>query len=332
MCGYHSTGRSAAFWLESYGGRRASPLTLASRPLFEPAGRVRRRGFLRRRGALHLSDHGDVGAERRADRRPRAGARARGARARWSRGSATAGPACSSRAAPTSTSPRFTPPVSRQFQRRAARSAPTRACDSRRRRADRWEVETAGGSSTVVRQSWSMPPAPGPTMSPSAAASRRSASQPKRRTMVQLRVGRRAQGPAAGRSIAAARFYFKGEGDRSVWVSPHDETRPIRATPRPRRSTSRRRSTDFERAVDWPVEAVERKWAGLRTFAPDRACRLRLRSAMRRASSGAPGRAGSASRPRRPRRSWRGAAARRTAPDRAGRGHRPRRLLAARFG
>ena len=26
----------------------------------------------------------------------------------------------------------------------------------------------------------------------------------------------------------------------------------------------------FEQAVAWPVEAVERKWAGLRTFAPDR--------------------------------------------------------------
>jgi D-arginine dehydrogenase len=26
----------------------------------------------------------------------------------------------------------------------------------------------------------------------------------------------------------------------------------------------------FESAVDWPVGAVERKWAGLRTFAPDR--------------------------------------------------------------
>ena len=26
----------------------------------------------------------------------------------------------------------------------------------------------------------------------------------------------------------------------------------------------------FEKAIDWPVEAVERKWAGLRTFAPDR--------------------------------------------------------------
>ena len=26
----------------------------------------------------------------------------------------------------------------------------------------------------------------------------------------------------------------------------------------------------FEHAVDWPVERVERSWAGLRTFAPDR--------------------------------------------------------------
>ena len=26
----------------------------------------------------------------------------------------------------------------------------------------------------------------------------------------------------------------------------------------------------FEQVVDWPVEAVERSWAGLRSFAPDR--------------------------------------------------------------
>ncbi|HEU4809151.1 MAG TPA: FAD-dependent oxidoreductase, partial [Sphingomicrobium sp.] len=26
----------------------------------------------------------------------------------------------------------------------------------------------------------------------------------------------------------------------------------------------------FEHVVDWPIEAVERKWAGLRSFAPDR--------------------------------------------------------------
>ena len=26
----------------------------------------------------------------------------------------------------------------------------------------------------------------------------------------------------------------------------------------------------FEQVVDWPIEAVERSWAGLRSFAPDR--------------------------------------------------------------
>jgi D-arginine dehydrogenase len=26
----------------------------------------------------------------------------------------------------------------------------------------------------------------------------------------------------------------------------------------------------FETVVDWPIEAVERRWAGLRNFAPDR--------------------------------------------------------------
>ncbi|HVH37340.1 MAG TPA: FAD-binding oxidoreductase, partial [Sphingomicrobium sp.] len=26
----------------------------------------------------------------------------------------------------------------------------------------------------------------------------------------------------------------------------------------------------FESVVDWPIEAVERRWAGLRSFAPDR--------------------------------------------------------------
>ena len=32
-CGYHSTGRSAAFWLESYGGPQVAPLTSASRAI-----------------------------------------------------------------------------------------------------------------------------------------------------------------------------------------------------------------------------------------------------------------------------------------------------------
>ena len=44
--GYHSTGRSAAFWTESYGGPKIQPLTAASGPF------LREGGFLSPRGAL----------------------------------------------------------------------------------------------------------------------------------------------------------------------------------------------------------------------------------------------------------------------------------------
>src|SRR5689334_21381544 len=55
-CGYHSTGRSAAFYLESYGGPVVAPLTIASRPfLAKPPLSFAQAGFLRTRGALHLS-------------------------------------------------------------------------------------------------------------------------------------------------------------------------------------------------------------------------------------------------------------------------------------
>src|SRR6476660_2946096 len=57
QCGYHSTGRSAAFYLESYGGEEVSRLTAASGQfLNDPPPEFAERGFLHRRGALHLSD------------------------------------------------------------------------------------------------------------------------------------------------------------------------------------------------------------------------------------------------------------------------------------
>jgi len=65
-------------------------------------------------------------------------------------------------------------------------------------------------------------------------------------------------------------FYFKGEGDRTVWLSPHDEipTQPCDAAPE---EIDIAVAIDrFESVVDWPVERVERSWAGLRSFVPDR--------------------------------------------------------------
>ena len=69
QCGYHATGRSAAFYLESYGGPEVAKLTLASRKfLAQPPGEFSDRGFLRVRGDVHR-DAGNVeSAQQRAGR------------------------------------------------------------------------------------------------------------------------------------------------------------------------------------------------------------------------------------------------------------------------
>jgi D-arginine dehydrogenase len=54
--GYHTTGRSAAFWEECYGGPDVVPLTLASGPY------LRERGMLSPRGALYVAREGDEAA------------------------------------------------------------------------------------------------------------------------------------------------------------------------------------------------------------------------------------------------------------------------------
>lgn len=46
--GYHATGRSAAFWSETYGGADIQPLTTASGPLLAAG------GFLEPLGSLHI--------------------------------------------------------------------------------------------------------------------------------------------------------------------------------------------------------------------------------------------------------------------------------------
>src|SRR5690242_905398 len=53
--GYHATGRSAAFWTESYGGPDVQPLTTASGPA------LRDGGFLAPRGALTIGRAGQEG-------------------------------------------------------------------------------------------------------------------------------------------------------------------------------------------------------------------------------------------------------------------------------
>jgi D-arginine dehydrogenase len=88
--------------------------------------------------------------------------------------------------------------------------------------------------------------------------------------MVQLRVGRSGLKDMPLVSDAEGTFYFTGEGDRTVWLSPHDEIDSDPCDAAPEEIDVATAIDRFENVVDWPIDAVERRWAGLRSFAPDR--------------------------------------------------------------
>ena len=59
--GYHTTGRSAAFWVATYGGRFIEPLTSASKPFFDvPPPGFGDAPLLGPRGGLHLAPPEDA--------------------------------------------------------------------------------------------------------------------------------------------------------------------------------------------------------------------------------------------------------------------------------
>jgi glycine/D-amino acid oxidase-like deaminating enzyme len=65
-------------------------------------------------------------------------------------------------------------------------------------------------------------------------------------------------------------FYFKPEAGGRLWLSPHDEIRPDPCDAAPEEIDVAIAIDRFEQVVDWRVAALEHKWAGLRSFAPDR--------------------------------------------------------------
>jgi D-arginine dehydrogenase len=92
---------------------------------------------------------------------------------------------------------------------------------------------------------------------------------PLRRTIAQLRIA-----PAAPAELPlvldlAEQFYFKPEAGR-LWLSPHDETLSPPCDAVPEEIDVASAIARLEEVVDWRVERVEHRWAGLRSFAPDR--------------------------------------------------------------
>ena len=267
QCGYHSTGRSAAFFLESYGGEHVAQLNAASASFLEnPSTEFSDRGFLHRRGAVHLSreEWPELPPSVTAWRVPRDELERMvpGLKPHWIKALFEPGCADIDVAA-------LHAAFLRQFRRRGGAIRTNSRLLEATRDAGRWDISLADGSrlsaSTLVDAAgaWADSVA-------ESCGVRRLGIAPKRRTMVQLRVGRSGLRDLPLVNDSDGSFYFKGESDSSIWLSPHDEieTEPCDAAPE---EIDIATAIDrFEDVVDWPVERIERSWAGLRSFAPDR--------------------------------------------------------------
>ena len=265
--GYHSTGRSAAFWAESYGGPFVQPLTTASGPFLE------RHGFLAPRGGLHIADsdgldalaglESEFGTRVGFERLDRAALETflPGLRDGWVAGLFE--PSC--RDIDVAGLHAF---YLAQAKRSGARLLIRAEVQRVGRDGRGWAMETAAGpirARVLVNAAgaWADRVA-------ALAGARPVGLQPYRRTLSQLRIDPPAPADLPLVMDALERFYFKPEAGGRLWLSPHDETPCDPCDCAPEEIDVAVAIDRLERIVDWRVERVERSWAGLRSFAPDR--------------------------------------------------------------
>ena len=285
--GYHTTGRSAAFWVESYGGPGIVPLSRASRPFFDaPPPEFGDRPLLSRRSALYIAATDDVGALPAQAAEFDIG----GVDYHWLDASALAdspvGPMLRAewRTAAIIEPDCFDIDVAALHQgflrghdgwkpelitdARVSQLSRTNARINRFTRADApWTITTAAGeftATTIVNAAgaWADDIA-------ALAGARRRGLQPLRRTMAVLDIDPPPPDDLPIVLDAAGRFYFKPDNGR-LWLSPHDETPDVPHDVRPDEIDLATVIDRFERASTVRVNRLETSWAGLRTFAPDR--------------------------------------------------------------
>lgn len=266
--GYHSTGRSAAFWTESYGGPAVQPLTTASGPA------LRDGGYLSERGALTIARRGqEAELERFAAEFEGLGVRVErlgreallqripGLHEDWTTGALE--PDCSDI------------DVARLHQdylaaaRQGGAGLWTRARLSRAERdGTGWLItcedgrQARGGLLVNAAGAWADDVA-------ERAGVAKLGFTPMLRTIAQIRT---APPPPEDLPLVLdlnEKFYFKPEAGR-LWLSPHDEVPVAPGDAAPEELAVAEAIDRLQNVVNWQVERVEHKWAGLRTFAPDR--------------------------------------------------------------
>lgn len=267
--GYHSTGRSAAFWHETLGGPKVRPLTVASHADLLAG------GFLTPRFSLEVAEAETLPLLDKLE------AEFAGTDIRLRRIDADGVRALVPRAKPLLVAGLIEEDcadidvgglhgaVLARFRRAGGTLATSMRIESIVGEKGGWRV-SGGGREIVADVIVNAAGAWADTVAALAGA-RTLGISPKRRTIAQVRVdGDDVPADLPLVMDIAGTYYFRPEGPNRVWVCPHDET-PVDAHDVAPEELDVAIAIDrFETVTDWKVVAVERKWAGLRSFAPDR--------------------------------------------------------------
>lgn len=270
--GYHSTGRSAAIFVRNYGNDVIRALNGGSVAFFEDPDRAWfPNGLIRQRGVLFIANDAGL-AELETLLTSAEGLRAitleealglvPALRRDWLKAAAYEANAQDIDVAALHDG------WLRKARSRGARLLTGASLAGARRTADGWEIETSAGTvrARIIANAagaWADDVAVRCGLRPLGL-------QPMRRSIAVL------PGPAAFDTAgwpavisADETFYFKPDAGK-LYVSPADET-PVDAHDAFVDDMILAEGLDrFEQAIDIPVTRVERNWAGLRTFAPDR--------------------------------------------------------------
>ncbi|RYD58465.1 MAG: FAD-binding oxidoreductase [Sphingomonadales bacterium] len=262
--GYHSTGRSAAFWSETYGGPDIQPLTTASGAMLEAG------GYLDPMGSLHIgrADEADVIKAFLAEFDGSGVSLSivdphtliPGLRPEWTLG--VLEPTCQ-----YIDVGRLHDDYLKATKRAGGELALSAALQFAEHHGH-WRIETRAGSFEAdilvdAAGAWADPVAQACGVAPIGI-------QPYRRTIMQLKTDR---APPEGSPMVAhigGSFYWKPEAGGRLWLSPHDEIACDPCDSQPEDMDVAIAIDRFEHVVDWRIEKLEHKWAGLRSFAPDR--------------------------------------------------------------
>ncbi|WP_066799035.1 NAD(P)/FAD-dependent oxidoreductase [Sphingomonas soli] len=262
--GYHATGRSAAFWSETYGGPDIQPLTTASGALLAAG------GYLDPMGSLHIGRADEAHAvEALLAEFEGSGVPLNvvdphsiipGLRPEWTLG--VLEPSCQYI------------DVGRLHDdylkavKRAGGDVELSAGLESAAYDGHWTIETRAGTFAAdilvnAAGAWADPVAQACGVAPIGI-------QPYRRTIMQLKTD---PAPPEGSPHVAhigGDFYWKPEAGGRLWLSPHDEIASEPCDSQPEDLDVAIAIDRFENVVDWRIEKLEHKWAGLRSFAPDR--------------------------------------------------------------